>query len=76
MSHLAGDDIQAARDWAATRDGCTCRTTFVGKRCVVERHVCQHCRAWSKKLAETGVSDTPKPVETKKPARRKYRRAA
>lgn len=76
MSHLTDDEIRTAREWAATREGCTCPTTFDGSRYVVDRHTCPHCRAWDRKLTELGVSATPRPVEERKPGKRKYRRAA
>ena len=76
MSHLSADDIKVAREWAATRAGCTCPTTFDGDRYVVDRHTCPHCRAWDKHMSELGVSSTPRPVEEKKAGKRKYRSAA
>lgn len=76
MSHLSADDIKAAREWAATRAGCTCPTTFDGDRYVVDRHTCPHCRAWHKHMTQLGVSAAPRPAEDKKPSKRKYGKAA
>lgn len=56
--------------------GCTCRLTFSGDGYVVDRHTCDYCQAWDKKLTESGVSHSPLPVQDKKPRRRKYGRAA
>lgn len=56
--------------------GCTCPLTSNGNGYVVEKHTCDYCREWDRKLTELGVSATPRPVEEKKTGKRKYRRAA
>lgn len=76
MNHLTEDEIKAAREWAATQEGCTCPTTFDGDRYVVDRHTCPVCLAWDCKLTDTGVSHQPKAVVERKTARRKWRKAA
>jgi hypothetical protein len=58
MSALTTVEVQAARDWAAGRSGCTCRTVFDGVRYGVERHSCAVCRAWDAALGALGVSGT------------------
>lgn len=56
--------------------GCTCRLTFNGDGYVVQKHTCDYCQAWDKKLTESGVSHSPMPAQDKKPRRRKYGKAA
>lgn len=73
---LTPNQIAEQRAWASGIDACTCPTSYDGDRYVVERHTCPHCRAWSKKLTDTGVSYQPKVILERKTARRKWRRAA
>jgi hypothetical protein len=67
MNHLTEAEVQTAQAWASRIDGCTCRTEFDGMRYVVERHTCDHCREWDRKLTELGIGAKPmRPVEQKR----------
>lgn len=76
--NLSPDEISTHKAWASQVSACTCKTRFNDdtERYVVDRHTCDYCREWDRKLTELGVSSNPRPADNKKPGKRKYRSAA